>query len=257
MHFTFLGTAGAAPARDRDTTSIVFVGDGDAVLVDCGGSPMQKLLLAGVTRDALRRVIITHIHTDHVYGLPSLVESLYLLGREAPLHLACREEHEQPLRTLLGVFRQLARPDIFPIVWELVPARERFVLPAVGSFTVSVSPNAHGSMPNIAVRLEAPGRLAVAYSSDTEPCDAVAALAHGAHTLIHEATYSERRTARLGVHSTAAEAGDIATRAEVRRLILAHIDVGHHGELDAHRHEARAHFGGEVEVARELVPYPL
>jgi ribonuclease Z len=257
VHFTFLGTAGAAPARDRDTTSIVFVGDGDAVLVDCGGSPMQKLLLAGVTRDALRRVIITHMHADHVYGLPSLVEMLYLLGRKAPLRLACREEHEQPLRTLLGLFRQLERPGIFPIVWELVPARERFALPALGSFMVSTSPNAHGSMPNIAVRLEAPGRPAVVYSSDTEPCDAVAALARGAHTLIHEATYSERRTARLGVHSTAAEAGAIAARAEVRRLILAHIDVGHHGELDAHRDEARAHFAGEVEVAQEFVPYPL
>jgi ribonuclease BN (tRNA processing enzyme) len=48
VHFTFLGSSGAVPARERDTTSIVFVGDGDAVLVDCGGSPMQKLLLAGV-----------------------------------------------------------------------------------------------------------------------------------------------------------------------------------------------------------------
>jgi len=47
VHFTFLGSAGALPARDRDTTSIVFVGDGDAVLIDCGGSPMQKLLRAG------------------------------------------------------------------------------------------------------------------------------------------------------------------------------------------------------------------
>jgi len=192
VHFTFLGSAGALPARDRDTTSIVFVGDGDAVLIDCGGSPMQKLLRAGVTRDALRRVIITHMHTDHAYGLPSLVETLYLLGRRAPLRLACREEHEQPLRTLLGVFRQLERPGIFPIVWELVPAREGFALPALGSFAVSSSPNAHGSMPNVAVR-----------------------------------------------------------------LILAHIDVAHHGELDAHRDEARAHFAGEVEVAQELVPYPL
>lgn len=257
MHFTFLGSSGAVPARERDTTSIVFVGDGDAVLVDCGGSPMRKLLLAGVEPEALSRVVITHIHPDHVYGLPSLVETLYLLGRKAPLRLACREEHERALRALLGVFGQLERPDIFPIVWELVPARERFALEDVGSFAISASPSAHGKMPNIAVRFEPPAGPAVVYSSDTEPCPAVAALARGAHTLIHEATFSERRPKGIGVHSTAAEAGEIAARAGVRRLILAHIDVAHHGDLEGHRDEARARFSGEVEVARELVPYPL
>jgi len=44
VHFTFLGSSGAVPARERDTTSIVFIGEDDAVLVDCGGSPMQKTL---------------------------------------------------------------------------------------------------------------------------------------------------------------------------------------------------------------------
>lgn len=257
MHFTLLGSSGAVPARERDTTSIVFVGTGDAVLVDCGGSPAQKLLRAGVEPAHLSRVVITHIHADHVYGLPSLVESLYLLGRKAPLRLACREEHAAALRALLGVFRQLDRPEIFPIVWEPVPARERFALPDVGSFAVSTSPNAHGSMPNVAVRLEASGGPAVVYSSDTEPCDAVAELARGAHTLFHEATFSERRTKGVGVHSTAAEAGEIAARAGVRRLILAHVDVAHHSDLEAHRDEARSRFSGEVEVAQELVPYPL
>lgn len=257
MHFTFLGSSGAVPALLRDTTSIVFVGEGDAVLVDCGGSPTQKLLLAGVEPAALSRVVVTHIHADHVYGLPSLVETLFLLGRKAPLRLACREEHEASLRTLLGVFRQLERPEIFPIVWEPVPARERFSLGDLGSFAVTASPNAHGSMPNMAVRFQAPGGPAVVYSSDTEPCEAVVTLARGAHTLIHEATFSERRKKRFGVHSTAAEAGEIAARAGVSRLILAHIDVGHHGELESLRDEARARFRGEVEVARELVPYPL
>ncbi|HEV8227889.1 MAG TPA: MBL fold metallo-hydrolase [Methylomirabilota bacterium] len=257
MHFTFLGSSGAVPARERDTTSIVFVGDGDAVLVDCGGSPMQKLLLAGVAPEALGRVVITHIHADHVYGLPSLVETLYLLGRRTPLRLAYREEHEGALRALLGVFRQLERPEIFPIVWEPVPARERFALESLGSFAVSASPNAHGKMPNLAVRFEPFGGPAVVYSSDTEPCEAVVALARGAHTLIHEATFSERRPKGVGVHSTAAEAGEIAARAGVKRLILAHIDVSHHGDLEGHGEEARSRFSGEVEVAQELVPYPL
>ena len=257
MHFTFLGSSGAVPALLRDTTSIVFAGDGDAVLVDCGGSPAQKLLRAGVEPAALSRVVITHIPPDHVYGLPSLVETLYLSGRQAPLRLACREEHEPALRALLGVFRQLERPEIFPILWEPVPARERFALGDLGSFAITASPNAHGSMPNIAVRFEAHGRPPVVYSSDTEPCEAVVRLALGAHTLIHEATFSERRTKRFGVHSTAAEAGEIAARAGVRRLILAHIDVAHHGDLEGLRDEARSRFSGEVEVARELVPYPL
>jgi ribonuclease Z len=85
----------------------------------------------------------------------------------------------------------------------------------------------------------------------------VEALARGAHTLIHDATFSERRPRSAGVHSTAAQAGEIAARAGVTRLILAHIDAGLHGELDTLREEARARFSGQVEIARELVPYPL
>lgn len=257
MHFAFLGSSGALPGRDRDTTSLVFVGPHEAVLVDCGGSPAQRLMLAGAEPAALTRVVITHIHPDHAYGLPSLVQTLFLLGRKAPLRLACREEHEATLRALLGLFGLLDRPGLFPVVWEPVPPRAGFAIGAPGDFTITASPNAHGGMPNMALRFEAPGRRTVVYSSDTEPCAAVIALARGAHTLVHEATFSERRPRGIGTHSTAAQAGEVAARAGVARLILAHIDAGLHADLDAHRDEARAHFPGEVEIARELVPYPL
>ena len=257
MHFVFLGSSGALPGRDRDTTSILFTAGEDAVLVDCGGSPAQKLMLAGTDPRALTRVVITHIHPDHAYGLPSLFQTLVLLGRKTPLRLACREEHLAPLRSLLGLFGLLERPGMFPVVWEPVPPRENFALGTPGVFAITASPNAHGSMPNMALRFEAPGRPTVVYSSDTEPCAAVEALARGAHTLIHEATFSERRPRSAGVHSTAAQAGEIAARAGVTRLILAHIHVGLHGELDALREEASARFPGQVEIARELVPYPL
>ena len=85
------------------------------------------------------------------------------------------------------------------------------------------------------------------------------ALACGADTLVHDSTYSERHRNRAGghAHSTAAEAGDVAARARVRRLILTHIGAEYHADVEALAAEARSRFGGEVEVARELVPYPL
>ena len=228
----------------------------DAVLVDCGGSPGQRLMLAGTDPLALTRVVITHIHPDHVYGLPSLFQTLILLRRTAPLRLACREEHEAPVRALLGVFGLLERPDMFPVVWEPVPPREGFAIGPPGDLSITARPTPTAPCPTWR-RFEAPGRPTVVYSSDTEPCAAVEALARGAHTLIHDSTFSERRPRSAGVHSTAAQAGEIAARAGVTRLTPAHIDVGLHGELDALREEARARFTGQVEIASELVPYPL
>ena len=86
MHFAFLGTSGALASLRRDSTALVFVGHDDVVLVDCGGSPLQKLLLAAVDPRHLALVIITHLHPDHAYGLPSLVQSLvHGVGKFAPL----------------------------------------------------------------------------------------------------------------------------------------------------------------------------
>ncbi len=257
MHFVFLGTSGAVPSLRRDTTSLLFVAPDETLLVDCGGSPVQKLLLAGTRPERLARVIITHIHPDHAYGLPALIQNLLLMKRDAPLAIACHEAHAGSLRALLDVFGLLDRPGLFPIHWEAVPARERVPVGRPGAFTVTASPSAHGSMPNLALRFEAPGRGAVVYSSDTEPCEAVVALARGARTLIHEATFAAGSAERFGVHSTAAEAGEVAARAGVQRLLLTHMDPAHHDEVEALAGQARSRFGGIVEIAEELVPYPL
>lgn len=258
MYFSFLGTSGALPSLRRDSTSIVFAGRDDAVLIDCGGSPLQKLLLAAVDPGRLSLVIITHLHADHAYGLPSLVQSLLLLRRTEPLRLACREEHAESVHALLTVFRLRGRPGMFPLVIEPVPARPESPVAGTSSFAISASPTEHGDMPSLALRVAPRGGAGtVVYSSDTAFCPAVVDLARGAHTLIHEATYSDRATARPGAHSTAAEAGMAAAAAGVTRLILTHIDAAHHDEVDAMAADARARFSGEVEVAEELVPYPL
>jgi ribonuclease Z len=226
------------------------------VLVDCGGSPVGRLLRAGLDPRALTHVVITHIHADHAYGLPSLLQNLRLLQRRVPLPVLCRPEHVEPLRQILALFGVGERPGAFEVVLtgiDLAPGARAL---EAGSLALRTTGNAHGAMPNFAVRAEVAGTGAVVYSSDTEPTAAVVDLARGAHTLIHEATFPHRDRGRFGVHSTAREAGEVAARAGVRRLILTHVDAAYHDETDALAEEAGRAFGGPVEVARDLDAYP-
>ena len=171
----------------------------------------------------------------------------------------CRPEHVEPLRSLLSLFNTLERPGMFAVTVRAIDLTEGAHAFDLGPLTIRTSPNEHGSMPNFAVRVDAARARSVVYSSDTRPCDAVVSLARGADTLVHDATYSERHRSRAGghAHSTAAEAGEVAARSGVRRLILTHIGAEYHDDVDALAEEARQRFSGDVEIARELVPYPL
>jgi ribonuclease Z len=252
----FLGTAGALASAARDNTSLVFEAGGAAVLMDVGGAAVHRLRRVGVDPLALTHVVVTHLHVDHAYGLPSLVRQLMLLQRTRPLAVVCRAEHVEPLRTLLGVFRLWQRPDAFALTLAPIDLAPGATACVAGGLTVRTAPNEHGAMPNFAVRVEAEGGGAVVYSSDTRPCEAVVALARGADTLVHEATYLVRdRPPGDARHSTAAEAGEIAARAGVRRLLLTHLGPAHEAGADAFAAEARGRFGGVVEVAEDLASY--
>jgi ribonuclease Z len=258
MRFAFLGTSAALPSATRDTTSMLVDGSGALVLVDVGGSPVQKLRRLGIDPLAVTHVIVTHLHADHAYGLPALVQNLRSLGRRAPLPILCRPEHVDGVRTLLQVFNLWRRSGMFELNALPVDATRETVAFEHGGLTVTTAPNEHGSMPNFAVRFaeRRPG-IALVYSSDTRPADAVLSLARGADTLVHDATFVEGDRERVGSHSSAREAGDIAARAGVRRLILTHIDAAYHDRLDGLVEEARRRFHGVVEVARELSVYEM
>jgi ribonuclease Z len=257
--FAFLGTSGALASAARDNTSLVVEAGGVAVLLDCGGAAVHRLRRLGVDPLALTHVVVTHLHVDHSYGLPSLIRQLMLLKRQTPLSVVCRPEHVEAFQTLLRLFHLWERPNAFRLALAPIDLAPGAVAFTAGGLTVSTAPNVHGPMPNFAVRIDAPGSGAVVYSSDTVPCDAVVALARGARTLVHEATYLERDRAagRFAAHSTGAEAGEIAARAGVARLILTHVSAEYHDEIDALAAEARARFAGAVEVAEELRFYDV
>src|SRR5438093_1401423 len=167
LAFACLGSSGAVPTATRDTTALLLRAGRTLCLIDVGGSPVQKLRRLSVDPLDLTAVVVTHTHPDHVYGLPALVQSLKILGRQASLPVYCRVEHVEQVRTLLEMFR-LVGPgngnglDV-PVVG--VEPREEAPVFETTELTVTASPNAHGPMPNLAIRARA-GDRSLVYSPD-------------------------------------------------------------------------------------------
>src|SRR5262245_33126055 len=244
LSFACLGSSGAVPSAARDTTALIARAGRTLCLVDVGGSPVQKLRRVGIDPVELSAVVVTHTHPDHVYGLPALIQCLLILGRRAPLPVYCRVQHVDLVQRLFGLLDEGLAVPVMP-----VEPRQGVRVLETSDLLVTTSPNVHGSMPNLAVRVDAGDRSFV-YSSDTRPCAEVEALARGATALVHEATFDRPNPAEW--HSTAREAGAVARAAGVGRLYLAHVGYRVHGALRTHVAAARAVLGGAVTMAEEL-----
>jgi ribonuclease Z len=83
----FLGTGGSAPSAARAPSATVLRREGDALLVDCGEGTQRQLLRSTLGLTELDAILFTHFHADHVLGLPGLLKTYDLQGRQHPLEL--------------------------------------------------------------------------------------------------------------------------------------------------------------------------
>src|SRR2546425_11019669 len=83
----FIGTAGSAPSATRGLPALLVRRGGDRLLFDCGEGTQRQLLRSAVGLVELREVYITHFHADHVLGLPGMLKTFALRGRELPLEV--------------------------------------------------------------------------------------------------------------------------------------------------------------------------
>jgi len=82
---TFLGTSAGIPTPDRGLPAVIVEVEGELVLFDCGEGTQRQMLRAGLSLGRRMKVFITHLHGDHLFGLPGLVQSMGLLKRVNPL----------------------------------------------------------------------------------------------------------------------------------------------------------------------------
>ena len=82
LDLVFLGTAGSAPTAARGTSATLIRRGGDRLLVDCGEGTQRQLLRSDAGLGDLEDVFLTHLHADHVLGLPGMLKTFALRGRE-------------------------------------------------------------------------------------------------------------------------------------------------------------------------------
>ena len=242
-----LGSANSIPVEGHENTHMILVGRERTVMVDCVSNPIVRLARAGVDPNQITDLILTHFHPDHVSGVPLMLMNMWLMGRRKPLNIYGLHYTLDRIEDLMGFYDWVSWPGFFPTAFIRLPATERTEVLACPEFTLFSSAVRH-LIPTIGPRAEFESSKTFAYSCDTEPCEEVVRLAAGVDTLFHESSGATRG------HSSAAQAGDIARRAEAGRLFLIHYPNGSYRTSDLVA-EAKSAFPGDVALAEDFMSF--
>jgi len=246
LKLIILGSSNAVSSEDSENTYMVLVGEKRRVLIDCVNNPIHRLRRAGVDFMELTDLILTHFHPDHVSGVPLFLMDMWLCGRKKPINIYGLHDTLDRLEKLMNLYLWESWPNFFPVTFHRLPTNEHTPLLDCEEFNIISSPVRH-MIPTIGLRIEAQkSRKSLVYSCDTEPCEEVVRLANRADMLIHEATGESHG------HSSAAQAGQIATKAKVGKLYLIHYPTGEFADGNIVK-EAQQHFQGEVTLATDFM----
>jgi len=231
----FLGTSGSMPTVQRAPASVLIRRGGDRILIDCGEGT-QRQLLRSVGLPDVEHVFLTHFHADHFLGLPGMMKTFALRGRDVPLTIY----GPRGLRTLMSDLRRIYGKLTYDVrLGELEPnAAVELDGYRIGAYAVQHGIEALGYAlvederpgrfdPERAAELgvepgpqlgrlqkgapvEAGGRTVqpdegmgesrpgrkVVVTGDTEPCESTIAIAHHAELLVHDGTFAEEELDR-------------------------------------------------------------
>jgi len=87
LQVIFLGTAGSVPTPSRSLPAIAIQRKGELILFDCGEGVQRQMVKAGLGFNKKMKVFITHMHGDHMLGLPGLIQTMSLLDRIRKLEI--------------------------------------------------------------------------------------------------------------------------------------------------------------------------
>ncbi len=276
-----LGTKGGpTPSPQRSQPANLLLVDGKPYVIDCGNGVATQLVKAGVRLNALDDVFVTHLHSDHVADLGTLLLLAWGSGLKTPVHLFgpprlgkmiddfvdmqkvdldIRESEEG--RPHLASLIQVKEIDAGGVVME--DDRVRVTAALVDHYTLK---------PAFAYRFDtrsSQGPRSVVFSGDTTYSENLIRLAKDADVLVHEVMYLpalEKLMAAdnnaptlldhlMKAHTTTEQLGKVAAAARVKTLVLSHLVPGADPAItDAMWTEGvRKYYDGRIIVGQDLM----
>lgn len=248
MRLTVLGCAGSFPGPEAACSAYLVEAEGFRLLVDFGAGSLSALQRYASLK-SIDAILLSHLHCDHIMDATHYV----VVRRYAP---------DGPYEPV-PVYAPAGAPERIATAYSLDegPLDDVYTFYTlqpgsfpIGPFHIVVDRVVH-PVETYGVRIEHGGKV-IAYSADTAVCDPLVRLAQGADLFLCEASYLDGDDNPPGLHLTGREAGEMATKAGVGRLLLTHLVPAWGSEAETFAQASDA-FAGPIEVVRAGSRYQL
>jgi ribonuclease Z len=268
IRVTLLGTAGGPRAFvDKAGISTLVEAGGERLLFDAGRGGMQRLVQAGLPMNAVSKLFLTHLHSDHVIGVPDLMLTPWSAApeRKVPLEVWGPDGTRDMMRHLEEAFafdihmrrdvdESFSPEGIRMVAHDIQPGK----VYEKNGVTVTAFLVSHGLVkPSYGYRVDYAGR-SVALSGDTSPSDNLVAVCKNVDVLIHEAIDPDvlrrvipdksRVDAIVARHTTPEQAAGVFSKVSPRLAVFSH-SPGTAAIVE----QTRRSYPGRVEMGEDLM----